>query len=153
MDPDEVVRRLGDHGAQEAGQAPKGKVMRHAACLLLTAALFSACARSTAAVDGGTVLVPHPQTGAMFTDGGVVYYIPDDGFVPDREAAIRIAEAAWIPIYGWEQINSERPFHAELKGDVWFVSGSMHCENCVGGVAEAEIAKADGRIIRVIHGQ
>jgi hypothetical protein len=50
-------------------------------------------------------------------------YKPKNGFVPNQETAIRIAGAVWIPIYGAE------------------------------GVAEIEIAKYDGRIIRVSHGQ
>jgi len=79
-------------------------------------------------------------------------YKPKGGFVPNQETAIRIAEAIWIPIYGAEEINREKPFIASLKNGVWFVHGSLP-KGYNGGVAEAEIAKADGRIIRVIHGQ
>ncbi len=79
-------------------------------------------------------------------------YKPKEGFVPNRETAIRVAEAIWIPIYGTDQVNREKPFVATLKNGVWFVRGSLP-KGYNGGVAEAEIAKDDGRIIRVVHGQ
>lgn len=80
-------------------------------------------------------------------------FIPKDGFVPDKETAIRIAEAVWIPIYGEEKINSEKPFKATLSNGVWMVEGSLPEGFEKGGVAIAEIAKKDGRIIRVSHGK
>jgi hypothetical protein len=79
-------------------------------------------------------------------------YKPKNGFVPNQETAIRIAEAIWIPIYGAEEIDHERPFVASLRNGVWFVRGSLP-KGHNGGVAEIEIAKDDGRIIRVSHGQ
>lgn len=84
-------------------------------------------------------------------------FVPKDGFVPDKETAIRIAEAVWIPIYGEDQINNEKPFKATLRNGVWLVEGSLPegPENSIvaGGVAVAEIAKKDGHIIRVSHGK
>ena len=79
-------------------------------------------------------------------------YKPKDGFAPNQETAIKIAEAVWIPIYGTEAINHEKPFVVSLKNGVWFVRGSLP-KGYNGGVAEIEIAKDDGRIIRVIHGE
>ena len=78
---------------------------------------------------------------------------PANGFVPNAETAIRIAEAVWIPIYGEKLIESEKPFKATLRGDVWMVTGADLPEGSVGGVAEAHISKRDGRILRVTHGQ
>lgn len=80
-------------------------------------------------------------------------FIPKDGFVPDEITAIRIAEAVWIPIYGEEQINREKPFKAILKNGIWTVEGSLREGSAKGGVAVAEITKTDGRIIRVSHGE
>lgn len=80
--------------------------------------------------------------------------IPKNGFVPDKETAVKIAEAVWIPIYGVEEINQERPFVAELKNGIWIVSGTLHSEPgsiAKGGVATIEISKADGRVLRVSH--
>jgi hypothetical protein len=80
-------------------------------------------------------------------------YIPPEGFVPDSSTAVRIAEAVWIPIYGQAQVRRERPFRAILRGGVWTVTGTLHPPRSVGGVALAEIAKRDGRILRVSHGR
>lgn len=74
------------------------------------------------------------------------------GYVPNPETAIQIAEAVLIPIYGKEQIESERPFVANLHGDIWTVAGSLP-EGWLGGVAEVEIRKSDGNVMRVIHGE
>lgn len=79
-------------------------------------------------------------------------YVPPSGFVPDSATAVRIALAVWIPIYGEEQIRLERPYIAELRGEVWTVNGSLP-NATVGGVAVAEIAKHDARILRVSHGR
>ena len=83
-------------------------------------------------------------------------YVPDSGFVPNAATAVRIAEAVWIPIYGEAQIEKERPFTATLKNGVWTVIGSLEAPpglEVVGGVALAEIARRDGRILRVGHGR
>jgi hypothetical protein len=89
-----------------------------------------------------------------------ITFKPKDGYVPNAETAIRIAEAVWIPIYGEQRIEGEKPFRAQLlRGNIWRVEGTLKAPSggtndiVVGGVAVAEIAKDDGRIIRVIHGK
>ncbi len=79
-------------------------------------------------------------------------YKPAPGYVPDEETAIKIAVAVWLPIYGKKQIEKEKPHKATLKDGIWHVNGSLP-KGWVGGVAEAEIAKDDGRIIRISHGK
>lgn len=81
-------------------------------------------------------------------------YRPERGFVPDQTTAVAIAEAVWLPIYGKQTLDKERPFKAVLKDDVWIVTGTVHWVNKQdkGGVAIAEISRVDGRIIRVSHG-
>jgi hypothetical protein len=78
-------------------------------------------------------------------------YIPINGFVPNKETAIKIALAVWLPIYG-NVIYREKPYTAELKGEVWVVEGSLK-KGEVGGVAQIVIQKKDGKIIRVYHGK
>jgi hypothetical protein len=80
-------------------------------------------------------------------------FVPQDGFVPDAATASRIAEAVWIPIYGEQAISSEKPFRVSLRGEVWTVTGKDLGPGKSGGVAEADISKRDGRILRVIHGK
>ena len=77
---------------------------------------------------------------------------PASGYIPDEETAIKIATAVWAPIYGKEKIEKEKPYKATLKDGIWYVSGSLP-EGWIGGVAEAEIAKDDGKIIRISHGK
>lgn len=90
---------------------------------------------------------------AAFADGSARHsYLPPGGYVPDAKTAIRIAVAVWSPIYGEKKIQNEKPFHATLKKGVWTVEGSLP-KGWAGGVAEADIAKRDGRILRVSHGK
>ncbi len=78
--------------------------------------------------------------------------VPRAGVVPDAQTAKTIAVAIWIPIYGKKQIQNQAPFNAKLKGDVWFVNGSLP-RGHIGGVAEIEIARNDGRVLRISHGR
>jgi hypothetical protein len=80
-------------------------------------------------------------------------YMPSKGYVPDAKTAIRIAVAVWSPIYGEKKIQEEKPFKAKLNKGVWIVEGSLPSGWQHGGVAIAEIAKRDGRILRVSHGK
>jgi hypothetical protein len=77
---------------------------------------------------------------------------PKGGYVPDAKTAVKIAVAVWEPIYGEEKIAGEKPYRARLTNGVWVVEGSLPAGS-VGGVAIAEIAKDDGKILRVIHEQ
>jgi hypothetical protein len=79
--------------------------------------------------------------------------------VPDAATAVRIAEAVLVPVYGKKQIESEEPFTAKLKDDVWTVAGTLRCPDgkggittsCDGGVAVVEISKVDAHVISMIH--
>jgi hypothetical protein len=81
----------------------------------------------------------------------IIGYIPKDGFVPDKSTALKIAIAVWLPIYG-NAIYKEQPFNAVLKDEVWTVTGSLP-KGSIGGVALIRIQKADGKILKVIHGK
>lgn len=78
-------------------------------------------------------------------------YKPKYGYVADEETAVKIAEAILTPIYGKEAIEEEKPFTAKLKEGVWIVSGTLNADK--GGVAEVEISKNNGVILRVSHGK
>jgi hypothetical protein len=77
---------------------------------------------------------------------------PARGYVPDQLTAIAIAEVVLKPVYGEEQIRGERPFHAELYGDTWTISGSLP-QGFVGGVATVRLSRIDGRILYMMHGK
>jgi hypothetical protein len=93
------------------------------------------------------VLMPLNMAEQVTSQNG---YVPKDGFVPNAQTAIAIAEAVLIPIYGRRHIHSERPFTASLKDGIWTVGGSLP-SGYAGGVAVVELAKQDARIIRVVH--
>ena len=76
----------------------------------------------------------------------------DNGFVPDAETAIAIAVAVCNPIYGKDDIERQKPYHATLSNGVWTVVGSLP-PNMVGGVAIIKISKDDGRILHIKHGR
>ncbi len=82
---------------------------------------------------------------------------PEAGYVPDAETAIAIAVAVWNPTYGKEEIESEKPYTATLSNGVWTVEGTLPTGTSggivKGGVAVADIAKDDGRILRITHGK
>jgi hypothetical protein len=83
------------------------------------------------------------------------------GKVPDEATAVKVAEAALIRVYGKKQIESERPLHAQLDGDVWTVWGTLQCSDgkggittvCVGGVAKVRISATNARILSMTHTQ
>jgi ATP-dependent Clp protease ATP-binding subunit ClpA len=50
--------------------------------------------------------------------------LPKSGLVPDADTAKRIAESLWIPKYGADTVASQAPIQAELKFNLWIVTGS-----------------------------
>lgn len=77
--------------------------------------------------------------------------IEDDlNLVPNKETAIKIAEAIWLPIYG-KSIYEKKPYSVELiDNKIWRVKGTLKLEE-VGGVPIIEIQKSDCKIINVTH--
>ena len=76
-----------------------------------------------------------------------------DGFVPDAETAIKVAEAILTAIYG-ENVLNKTPFTASLvqEGTVWLVKGSLPQEGYFGGgIPYIKISKATGEILGVVH--
>jgi ATP-dependent Clp protease ATP-binding subunit ClpA len=70
--------------------------------------------------------------------------LPKSGPVPDADTAKRIAEALWIPKYGADTVASQAPIQAELKFNLWLVTGSSSTD----APLYAYILR-DGRILSV----
>lgn len=88
----------------------------------------------------------------LYSEETIIHnYKPEQGYVPDKATAIKIAEAIWMPIYG-NNIYDMKPFNAKLKNGVWTVTGTLPGQ-MKGGVPVAEILKDTGEIIRVSHGK
>lgn len=77
---------------------------------------------------------------------------PRDGYVPNAETAVAIGVAVLGPIYGEANVAKDKPYKATLAGGIWTVRGTLPPQT-VGGTAVAEIAKNDGRVVRVFHEQ
>jgi len=76
--------------------------------------------------------------------------IEDTNYVPNKETAIKIAEAILIPIYGNEVLN-KKPFTVKLINcKVWHVEGSIGLDE-LGGVPIIEIQKSDCKILKITH--
>jgi hypothetical protein len=77
------------------------------------------------------------------------------GLVPDKESAIKIAEAVLFPIYGESQIKSERPYEVALLDGFWHIKGSLtpppSGECMFGGTFYITISQWDGRVIEIGH--
>jgi len=103
------------------------------------------------------VLAAMLQTASEGAEKMATGYVPPHGFVPTEQTAIAVAEAVLIPVYGKDQIESERPFKAVLNGNVWVVTGSVPCHNppagaeCPGGAAEIRISKRTGQVLFMTH--
>jgi len=98
----------------------------------MTSSVFRSLRRGLVAIALVTTTIPAlaQQHGSTNKSHG---YKPTDGFVPDSQTAVKIAEAVLIPVYGEKQIRSEEPFTAELKGAVWTVGGTLPCSDGKGG--------------------
>ncbi len=89
------------------------------------------------------------MSSTVLADDSTHTFVPEHGYVPDKETAIKIAEAIWLPIYG-EGIYKKKPFVAKLQGEIWVIQGSLP-SHMLGGVPTAEISKTTGEILRVSH--
>ena len=90
----------------------------------------------------------HIKMNFNMESGGVV---PENGYVPDEETAIAIAEAVWLPIYGGD-IYTKKPYLTEYDNseDCWRVIGQLPPDT-FGGVPMIKIRKTTGEILYVGH--
>lgn len=73
------------------------------------------------------------------------------GVVPNQAVACAVAKVYLSEVYGKANIESQLPLVATLQGKVWTVKGTFNRKHSVGGVAEIDIAREDGRVLRLIH--
>lgn len=78
--------------------------------------------------------------------------MPPDGVIRDGLVAAKVAEIYLTSVYGKDQIEKQRPLVADLSGGIWTIRGTPPSKGrSFGGVAEIEIAKTDGRVLRMSH--
>jgi len=80
-------------------------------------------------------------------------YSRKNGIVPDAETAAHLSEIILYPIYGKENIVSQRPYEVDLyNGRYWCVQGTLSDSPYKeGGVFHIIIDKKDGKVCRIWH--
>lgn len=89
-------------------------------------------------------------------------YVPDSGFVPNKEVAVKIAKAIWYPIYNEEDkdINYKNYAVALIGDTAWIVTRNVDLSSKVErnsvtitlcGEPYILIRKKDGKILKVTH--
>jgi len=74
--------------------------------------------------------------------------------VPTAEVAQAIHRAVAGAVFGYKEIERQRPFKAVRSGDFWIVYGCMPVDpNLLGGVAVTIMRARTGEVISVSHGQ
>ena len=78
----------------------------------------------------------------------------ENGFVPDKETAEKIADIILTKIYGDKIIVENKPYIIDLIDDIWNIKGTLRNSEfglpSVGGVPYIKIRKSDGAILGVI---
>jgi hypothetical protein len=78
--------------------------------------------------------------------------LPVNGVVPDEATAVKIAEAIWPPIFGKDEIDKFRPYHAQLMNGVWTVYGTLK-RGSRGGTPQLRMRKQDAKVLEIWHSQ
>ena len=75
--------------------------------------------------------------------------LPETGVIPNEDAAIKFAEAIWLPLYG-DRIYNGYPIVAFYDGktDQWFVRGTLP-RVMMGSWAEIRFIGTDARILHI----
>ena len=76
--------------------------------------------------------------------------IPEEGVVPDKETAIKIASILLSKKYGQRTIKSQMPFDVHFIDGYWHVGGTLP-KGVTGGTALIIISKKDGHVIHLAH--
>jgi hypothetical protein len=80
------------------------------------------------------------------------YPLPKEGLVPDKETAIKIAEAVLFRLYGEDSIKGQRPYVVKEADYIWWISGTLPKGN-YGSVFNIGISKHTAAILRLTVGE
>lgn len=92
--------------------------------------------------------LPHVSSGKM-TKSGLDYQMPGpkEGYVPDKETAIKIAEVILFRVYGERNITVQRPYVVTEDEDIWWVCGTLHTD--FGSVFKIAISRQTAAVLYV----
>jgi len=71
---------------------------------------------------------------------------PKDGYVPDKETAIKIAEVILFRLYGEKNITRQRPYVVTKDENIWWVCGTGHPDE-LGSLFKIAISQQTGAIL------
>ena len=93
--------------------------IRFAAILLVTGFAFAFASVMLGQLDE-TSAAPRKNLSA-----GGRYPLPKEGLVPDKETAIKVAEAVLFRLYGEDTIANQRPYVVKEDDFIWWISGTL----------------------------
>ena len=76
---------------------------------------------------------------------------PKEGLVPDKETAIKIAEAVLFRLYGEDTIKLQRPYVVKEEDYIWWISGTLPNDS-FGIVFKIGISKQTAAILHLTVG-
>jgi hypothetical protein len=85
------------------------------------------------------------------------YNIVSDTVIPDKETAVKVAEALLFPVYGESQIKSERPYEVCFVDGYWVINGHQSRGEAVaasvGGPFVIIINAINAQVVQLTHYQ
>lgn len=72
--------------------------------------------------------------------------------LPNKQAAVAVAEAILFPIYGQRNIVDERPYEVYRIDGCWYISGTLPA-GYDGGTFETVLNASNGQVLRLTHGK
>jgi len=79
------------------------------------------------------------------------YPLPKEGLVPDKETAIKIAEAVLVRVYG-DGITRQRPYVVREDDYIWWISGTLPKDH-FGQVFNIGISRHTAAVLRLTVGE
>ena len=71
---------------------------------------------------------------------------PENGYVPDRETAVKIAEVILSRLYGEKTIISQRPYQLVEDEKIWWICGTVP-EGAMGTSFRIAISKQTATVL------
>ena len=78
--------------------------------------------------------------------------LPAANAIDNERVAAAIGYAVLAAAYGAREIDAQLPLSVTSQGEAWIVIGQRPVDT-LGGVAHIEIARSDGRVLRMTHGR
>jgi hypothetical protein len=79
------------------------------------------------------------------------YPLPPEGLVPDKQTAIKIAEAVLFRLYGEKTIKLQRPYVVKEDDYIWWISGTLP-KDTFGSVFRIGISKHTAAVLHLTIG-